>query len=388
MAAPLRRQIRAALSIMGAALDDGLGTDAGESSGIGHPFLIITDVGKQFGNFVALERVSLKVFPGEFVSFLGPSGCGKTTLLRAIAGLDPPTVGRIIQAGRDITALPPAQRDFGIVFQSYALFPNLSVADNIGYGLRGAAWPKARKHQRIRELLHLVGLSDQTAKYPAQLSGGQQQRVALARALAAEPGLLLLDEPLSALDAIVRLHLRQEIRSLQQRLGVTTVMVTHDQEEALSVSDRIVVMSQGRIEQIGTPEEVYCQPASAFVAGFVGRSAHFLAKVHTPAQHIIFKDLVMPAHGTAHLLYGQEIEVFIRPEDVELSNKADQGSGSFLAKVIGCEFLGPVCRVALEAKGLRFEADLAPARFAELQAFPGTELFARFQPERLLVFSA
>ncbi|MCA3360508.1 MAG: ATP-binding cassette domain-containing protein, partial [Roseomonas sp.] len=163
---------------MGAALDDGLGTDAGEASGIGHPFLIITDVGKQFGNFVALERVSLKVFPGEFVSFLGPSGCGKTTLLRAIAGLDPPTVGRIIQAGRDITALPPAQRDFGIVFQSYALFPNLSVAGNISYGLRGTAWPKARKNNRIRELLHLVGLSDQIAKYPAQLSGGQQQRVA------------------------------------------------------------------------------------------------------------------------------------------------------------------------------------------------------------------
>jgi len=373
---------------MGAALDDGLGTDAGEASGIGHPFLIITDVGKQFGNFVALERVSLKVFPGEFVSFLGPSGCGKTTLLRAIAGLDPPTVGRIIQAGRDITALPPAQRDFGIVFQSYALFPNLSVAENIGYGLRGAAWPKARKNNRISELLHLVGLADQIAKYPAQLSGGQQQRVALARALAAEPGLLLLDEPLSALDAIVRLHLRQEIRSLQQRLGVTTIMVTHDQEEALSVSDRIVVMSQGRIEQIGTPEEVYRQPASAFVAGFVGRSAHFMAKVHTPTGHLVLKDLVMAAPGAAHLLYGEEIEVFIRPEDVELSNKANQGFGSFLAKVIGCEFLGPVCRVALEANGLRFEADLSPARFAELQAFPGAELFARFQPERLLIFRA
>ena len=184
MAAPLRRQVSAALKLMGAALDHGLGADAGEFSGISDPFLVIRDVGKQFGNFVALERVSLNIPSGELVSFLGPSGCGKTTLLRAIAGLDPPTVGRIIQAGRDITALPPAERDFGIVFQSYALFPNLSIAENVGYGLRGAAWPKARRQQRVAELLQLVGLSDQIAKYPAQLSGGQQQRVALARALA------------------------------------------------------------------------------------------------------------------------------------------------------------------------------------------------------------
>ncbi|MFM7611460.1 MAG: ABC transporter ATP-binding protein, partial [Alphaproteobacteria bacterium] len=180
MAAPLRRQVCAALKPMGAALDHGLGADAGEFSGISDAFLVIKDVGKQFGNFVALERVSLNIPSGELVSFLGPSGCGKTTLLRAIAGLDPPTVGRIIQAGRDITALPPAERDFGIVFQSYALFPNLSIAENVGYGLRGAAWPKARRQQRVAELLQLVGLSDQIAKYPAQLSGGQQQRVALA----------------------------------------------------------------------------------------------------------------------------------------------------------------------------------------------------------------
>ena len=388
MAAPLRRQVCAALTLMGAALDDGLGADAGESSGIGDPFLIIRDVGKQFGNFVALERVSLNIPSGELVSFLGPSGCGKTTLLRAIAGLDPPTVGRIIQAGRDITALPPAERDFGIVFQSYALFPNLSVAENIGYGLRGAAWPKPRRQQRVTELLHLVGLSDQITKYPAQLSGGQQQRVALARALASEPGLLLLDEPLSALDAIVRLHLRQEIRSLQQRLGVTTILVTHDQEEALSVSDRIVVMSQGRIEQIGTPEEVYSQPASAFVAGFVGRSAHFTAKIHTPAGHIAFKDLVIPANAARPLLYGEEVDVFIRPEDVELHPMGQLVAGGFPAKVTGVEFLGPICRIGLEAHGLRFEADVPPVRLADLKALPGVTLLARFCPERLLIFRA
>lgn len=388
MAAPLRRQVCAALKPMGSALDDGLGADAGQFSGIGEPFLVIRDVGKQFGNFVALKRVSLNIQTGELVSFLGPSGCGKTTLLRAIAGLDPPTVGRIIQAGRDITALPPAERDFGIVFQSYALFPNLSIAANVGYGLRGAAWPKARRQQRVAELLQLVGLSDQIAKYPAQLSGGQQQRVALARALAAEPGLLLLDEPLSALDAIVRLHLRQEIRSLQQRLGVTTILVTHDQEEALSVSDRIVVMSQGCIEQIGTPEEVYSQPASPFVAGFIGRSAHFSAKIHTPVGHIAHKELVISADAARNMLYGEEVEVFIRPEDVELRAIGQYGAGGFPARVTGVEFLGPNCRIALEAHGLRFEADVPAAGLAELKAIPGAELFARFRPDRLLIFRA
>jgi len=371
---------------MGAALDHGLGADAVEFPGIGDAFLAIRDVGKQFGRFVALERVSLNIASGEFVSFLGPSGCGKTTLLRAIAGLDPPTVGRIIQAGKDITALPPAERDFGIVFQSYALFPNLTVAENIGYGLRGSAWPKVRKQQRVAELLHLVGLADQIAKYPAQLSGGQQQRVALARALAAEPGLLLLDEPLSALDAIVRLHLRQEIRALQQRLGVTTIMVTHDQEEALSVSDRIVVMSQGRIEQIGTPEEIYSAPTSPFVAGFVGRSAHFQAKVHTPAGHITSHGIVIAATAAGPLLYGEEVEAFVRPEDVELHPLDDQSAGCFEAQISGLEFLGPACRISLETNGLRFEADVAPGLTATLGALPGARLLARFRPERVMIF--
>jgi iron(III) transport system ATP-binding protein len=371
---------------MGVALDAGVNAGVGADPGTGQGYLAIRDVGKQFGSFVALDRVSLDISSGEFVSFLGPSGCGKTTLLRAIAGLDPPTIGRIIQAGRDITALPPSERDFGIVFQSYALFPNLTVAENIGYGLRGTAWPKARKQQRVTELLELIGLLDQIAKYPAQLSGGQQQRVALARALASEPGLLLLDEPLSALDAIVRLHLRQEIRALQQRLGVTTIMVTHDQEEALSVSDRIVVMSQGRIEQIGTPEEIYGAPATPFVAGFVGRSARFSAKIHTPAGHITSHGLVLPAMAAAPLLYGEEVEAFIRPEDVELFPLSAQSAGSFEARITGLEFLGPVCRVSLEANGLRFEADIAPSVAAAFDTSSGARLLARFRPERLMVF--
>ncbi|MGI9463720.1 MAG: ATP-binding cassette domain-containing protein, partial [Aestuariivirgaceae bacterium] len=206
------------------------------------PYLRIRDLIKNFGNFTALEDISLDVFDGAFVCFLGQSGCGKTTWLRAIAGLDIQTAGSIEQGGKDISALPPSERDFGIVFQSYALFPNLTVQRNVAYGLENAGAGKAEISKRVSELLSMVGLPDQGPKYPAQLSGGQQQRVALARALATSPGLLLLDEPLSALDAKVRVHLRHEVKMLQERLSVTTIMVTHDQEEALAMADRIVVM--------------------------------------------------------------------------------------------------------------------------------------------------
>ena len=219
---------------------------------------------------------------GEFVCFLGPSGCGKTTLLRAIAGLDPQNEGKIEIGGRDVSNLPPAARDFGIVFQSYALFPNLTVAANVGYGLVNRRAGRAAIDARVAELLTLVGLTEQGTKYPVQLSGGQQQRVALARALATSPGLLLLDEPLSALDARVRLRLRDEIKALQRRLGVTTIMVTHDQEEALAMADRIVVMNQGVIEQVGTPSEIYRKPTTAFVADFVGTMTFLDAEVTGP----------------------------------------------------------------------------------------------------------
>src|SRR6478736_7399195 len=234
-------------------------------------YLRLEGIRKSFGSFQALRDIDLTVARGEFVCFLGPSGCGKTTLLRIIAGLETQTGGRIMQGERDISLLPPAQRDYGIVFQSYALFPNLSVADNVSYGLVNRKTPKAEITRRVSELVKLVGLPGSEDKYPAQLSGGQQQRIALARALATSPGLLLLDEPLSALDALERLRLRGEIRALQQRLGVTTIMVTHDQEEALSMADHIVVMSRGRIEQVGTPQQVYREPATAFVADFVGK---------------------------------------------------------------------------------------------------------------------
>ena len=215
------------------------------------PYLQLRGVRKEFGTFTALSNINLDITKGEFVCFLGPSGCGKTTLLRIIAGLETPTSGSILQASHDITRRPPADRDYGIVFQSYALFPNLNVADNIAYGLVNRRVDKTQIKKRVAELLKLVGLPGSNAKFPSQLSGGQQQRIALARALATSPGLLLLDEPLSALDALERVRLRQEIRALQQKLGVTTIMVTHDQEEALSLADRIVVMNHGVIEQVG-----------------------------------------------------------------------------------------------------------------------------------------
>jgi iron(III) transport system ATP-binding protein len=368
----------------------GIATDyasAAAASRVPEAYLRVEEVGKQFGAFVALRRVNLDVAPGEFVTFLGPSGCGKTTLLRGIAGLDPPTTGRILQEGRDITHLPPAERDFGIVFQSYALFPNLTVAANVAYGLRGPAWPRARARERVAELLGIVGLGDQGAKYPAQLSGGQQQRVALARALANEPGLLLLDEPLSALDATVRQHLRQEIRSLQQRLGVTTIMVTHDQEEAMGVSDRIVVMSNGRIEQIGTPAQVYDTPASPFVAGFIGHSSRFDAVVDSPAGMIVAAGIRLHAMAAQPLLYGARIACFIRPEHVRLDRADRAPPGALSAVVTGVEFLGAVCRVSLEAGPLHLLAAVAPSELMALEATPGAALAASLPPERMMVFA-
>ncbi len=355
------------------------------------PYLVVEEVSKAFGTVMALDGVSLTVAAGEFVSFLGPSGCGKTTLLRAIAGLDPANSGRILQAGRDITALAPAARDFGIVFQSYALFPNLTVAENIAYGLRGPAWPKPRRASRVAELVELVGLTEHVRKFPAQLSGGQQQRVALARALANEPGLLLLDEPLSALDAIVRLHLRQEIRTLQQRLGVTTIMVTHDQEEALGVSDRVVVMNHGRIAQIGRPEDIYRRPANPFVAGFVGRSATFIAWVEA-AEGLLQAGQDgwrIAADAARGMPRGTRVEVFIRPEDVRLTRPGEGGAGSFPVTVRHWEFLGPVCRLTLAAGPQRqLEADLPPDAAHALGAMPGAALAAEVPPERVLVFAA
>lgn len=309
----------------------------------------IEGVVKRFGSFTALDGIDLDIRKGELICFLGPSGCGKTTLLRVIAGLEQQNAGRIHQGGRDVSRLPTAERDFGIVFQSYALFPNLNVADNIGYGLVNLKMPRAARAARVEDLLGLIGLSGSGAKYPAQLSGGQQQRVALARALATSPSLLLLDEPLSALDARVRLHLRGEIRALQRRLGVTTILVTHDQEEALTMADRIVVMNHGCIEQVGTPEEVYAAPRTRFVAEFVGTMNFLRARVAGEGRCAIAGlEVACTTHGLSD---GAAIDLAIRPEDIRLVSEPTQVPG-LPGTVASLEFLGAGFRAAVTLDGM------------------------------------
>src|SRR5437763_3165786 len=311
------------------------------------PFLRIRNLEKRFGAFTALTSIDLDVAKSEFVCFLGPSGCGKTTLLRAIAGLDPQDQGTIEIAGRDVSRLPPAARDFGIVFQSYALFPNLTVAANVGYGLVNRRAGKAELNRRVAELLTLVGLKDQENKYPVQLSGGQQQRVALARALATSPGLLLLDEPLSALDARVRLRLRDEVKALQRRLGVTTIMVTHDQEEALAMADCIVVMNQGVIEQIGSPQDIYRKPASAFVADFVGTMTFLDAEIAGPMSlRVGTIELACPDAG--RFRSGSPVRIGLRPEAIRVRNIDSATPNKIATRVTTLDFLGSFCRAHLK----------------------------------------
>lgn len=303
----------------------------GEPAATAPPALAIRGLSKFFGTFQALRDISLDIHKGEFVCFLGPSGCGKTTLLRAIAGLDLHDQGTIHQNGRDISKAPVAGRDFGIVFQSYALFPNLTVARNVGYGLRGHGMTRQKRKARVEELLALVDLSGQANKYPAQISGGQQQRVALARALAPSPQLLLLDEPLSALDAQVRLHLRDQLRRLQRNLGVTTAMVTHDQDEALSIADRIVVMNRGMIEQVGTPEEVFLKPASQFVAGFLG-DMNFLTAVIEDPQTATVNGVKIRLDTPCDMSVGSPARLGIRPPDIEVARAGDDNHAAHLSQ--------------------------------------------------------
>ena len=354
------------------------------------PYLRLHGIRKDFGSFSALKGIDLDIAQGEFVCFLGPSGCGKTTLLRIIAGLEVQTAGRIELAGRDISALPPAERDYGIVFQSYALFPNLTVADNVSYGLVNRKVPRREAAARVAELLALVGLPGSEGKYPAQLSGGQQQRIALARALATSPGLLLLDEPLSALDAIVRVKLRSEIRSLQRKLGVTTIMVTHDQEEAFAVADRIVVMNQGTIEQVGTAMDVYRDPATLFVADFVGRINALPAVaqgggLRVGAQGLLCEHASVHGHDD-----GRELRVYLRPEDVLARPIAAGDSNVFEGLIEKIDFMGPYCLVRVRAATLGDQAltvYLSLNYLAEAQLEEGSRLPLRLLPERMRVFS-
>ncbi|PZU47578.1 MAG: spermidine/putrescine ABC transporter ATP-binding protein [Microbacterium sp.] len=302
----------------------------------------LQSIEKSFGTTRVLHGVDLDVAPGEFVSLLGPSGCGKTTALRVLAGLESADAGAVLLGGRDVSRVPTNRRDIGMVFQSYSLFPHLRIVDNTAFGLRRRGVGRAPATTRAQAALELVGLGHLADRYPHQLSGGQQQRVALARALVTEPRVLLLDEPLSALDAKVRVQLRDEIRRLQLRLGITTVFVTHDQEEALAVSDRIAVMDAGRIEQIGTPEDLYLRPQTPAVAAFVGLSSSLPGDAEGDVVTVWGARLPIqgePAHGA--------VDVLVRPENVRLAPLADADAGGALAQVDESTFLGSFRRSVL-----------------------------------------
>jgi putative spermidine/putrescine transport system ATP-binding protein len=330
-------------------------------------FLELMNVQKRFGDVAAVHDFNLDAQKGEFVSFLGPSGCGKTTTLRMIAGFEKPTDGTITIDGQDITYKPPNRRNVGMVFQSYALFPNMSVADNIGFGLKVRKRSKADITKRVGELLDLIHLEGRGDRYPWQLSGGQQQRVALARALAIEPQVLLLDEPLSALDAKIRIVLRKEIRSIQRQLGITTVYVTHDQEEALSLSDRVVVMSEGRVEQIGTPSEIYNFPNTAFVASFVGTLNLVNAGVVDPASGRLSIDgqEVRTSKAITDAGAGDRVTLAVRPEGIALGD-GEPGTNRLHGAVEDINFLGSIVRIRIRLDGAKGDE---PPTVISLDAF-------------------
>jgi putative spermidine/putrescine transport system ATP-binding protein len=315
------------------------------------PGLEMQSLHKQFGEVVALRTLNLAVESGEFVSLLGPSGCGKTTALRIVAGFERADSGRVLVGDRDITDVPANRRDMGMVFQAYSLFPNMTAQQNVEFGLRIRKQKSGDRARRAAELLDLVGLASAMGRYPHQLSGGQQQRVALARALAIQPRVLLLDEPLSALDAKVRVQLREEIRRIQTQLGITTLYVTHDQEEALSVSDRVVVLSQGQIEQVGKPAEIYGEPRTVFVAAFIGTMNRIEATVLSGASGMVeSRGHRLPANATRDWTAGPHVLMLVRPEVIDLRplpSDSPNGREGVPGTVKTHTFLGPVTRVGV-----------------------------------------
>jgi putative spermidine/putrescine transport system ATP-binding protein len=301
------------------------------------------NVKRTFGNVKALNDFSLTIKPGELVTLLGPSGCGKTTALRILAGIDKDHEGIVEIDGKDMSAVAANKRNIGMVFQAYSLFPNMTAVENVGYGLRVRGVDSHKRDSRARELLDLVGLSTQADRRPTQLSGGQQQRVALARALAIEPSVLLLDEPLSALDAQVRAQLREEIRRIQSSIGISTLFVTHDQEEAMSISDRVGVMNKGVLEQIDEPGKLYNKPKTSFVAGFVGLTNYIPAVMESKSSVIVLNQVIDVSDHSVDAKKGEEVRALVRPEELQVE-KASEG-----AVVITKSFLGPITRLGIDA---------------------------------------
>ncbi len=348
-------------------------------------FLDLINVSKSFGSLAVVEDFSVQIEKGEFISFLGPSGCGKTTVLRMIAGFEMPTAGTLTINGKDQRPLKPNQRNIGMVFQAYALFPNMTVHDNVAFGLKVAGMAKPDIDKRVKEMLALIKLDHLAGRFPYQMSGGQQQRVALARAIAVKPQVLLLDEPLSALDAKIRVSLREEIRAIQQQLGITTVFVTHDQEEALSISDRIVVMNAGRADQIGTPFEIYNTPATRFVASFVGTLNLIEGKVVDPdSNRILIGDqgVTLKQSVTAYKP-GDTVSLALRPEAASPAESA-KGDTALTGEVISVHFLGSVIRTRMNVAGNTISFDMfnSPRRAPPTA---GERVTVRFKASDLLV---
>ena len=338
--------------------------------------LQITGLSRRFGNVLALDDFNLSLGKGELVALLGPSGCGKTTALRIVAGLEREDSGQVILGDRDITNVPAHQRNMGMVFQAYSLFPNLTVEENVAFGLQMRKVDKAKRMKKAHELLDLVGLDSQSKRYPHQLSGGQQQRVALARALAFEPDVLLLDEPLSALDAQVRANLREEIRRLQLSLGTTTLFVTHDQEEAMAISDRVGVMSQGKLEQIASPDTLYNSPATAFVAGFVGTMNRIVTKLSQGNVTIFGKSV--PAKSTG--FSDGDVIALLRPEKVVIA----QESRSPNATVITRSFLGAASQITCRTQDGNIIQSLMPS-YESGELHPGSQVTLSTTQEEVLI---
>ncbi|MGB9682884.1 MAG: ABC transporter ATP-binding protein [bacterium] len=347
-------------------------------------YLSVESISKKFGDLAAVDHITFSIRKGEFISLLGPSGCGKTTTLRMIAGFELPDEGKIFLNGIDITFLPPNKRNIGMVFQSYALFPNLTAYDNIAYGLKVRRMPSKIIKERVETLLELIKLTGVKNHYPYQLSGGQQQRVALARALAIEPDVLLLDEPLSALDAKIRVALREEIRELQRKLKITTVYVTHDQEEALSMSDFVIVMNRGKIEQIGTPLEIYNTPVTGFVANFVGQLNLIKGKVIDYNEGIIELNNAKIKVAVSHLLAeNRELDFMFRPENIRILSYGEKEINTFEGKVTKVIFAGSIIKLLVEWNSYNLYIDIFNQRTVDIPR-EGEKINFSIPPEALV----